>query len=227
MGFKVDGYVGPINILDGDAHNQPLRLGSSGEVVLTQNHGKFFEAVSRGNMYVATSSTPLIIPVDTGLTNFPTLWNPSASGVALEIVRVSLTQTAATPAAPAALEWFWAKRAGDHIGTLGPMTVFTNIPPVNMLLGGGRLSKARYAQAVTWTVGQRPVYLMGVGVTQDTWAAASTNPVWSLNIDFEGMLVVPPDTALCLVATVATGTTYFVSIMYQENILPGATMGGS
>jgi hypothetical protein len=225
MGLRADGYVGPVNIPDGDAHNQPLRLGNGGEILLTQNHGKYFEAATRGNLFVATSATPINIPVDTALSTFPTLWNPSGSGVALEIVRVSLTQSAATPAAPGALEWFFAKRAGNAIGTLGPMTVFTNIPPVNLLLGGGRISKARYAQAVTWTIGQRPIYLMGTGVTQDTWAAASTNPVWSINIDFEGMLVVPPDAALCLVATVATATTYFVSIVFQENPLTGVAMG--
>jgi hypothetical protein len=190
MGIKIDGFVGPAALLqDGDAHNQPMRLGNGGELVITENHGKWFEGASRGNIYCATSGTPLAIPVDTALSNFPTLWNPAGSGVNLEIIRLQLTQTITTPAAPAAFEWFFAKRAGNAIGTLAPMTVFTNIAPTNVLIGSGRVAKGRYAQAVTWTVGQRPIYLMGTGITQDTWAAAATYPPFSISVDYEGMIV--------------------------------------
>jgi hypothetical protein len=221
MGIRMDGFVGPYNSPDGDAHNQHMRFGNGGEVLISQTHGKYYEAASRGNMYVATSATPLVIPADTGLSNFPTLWNPAGSGVVLEVARLSLTQTIITPAAPSAFEWFYATKAGNAKGTLGPMTVFTNIPPVNMLLGSGRVGQGRYSQTVTWTIGQRPIYLMGTGITQDTWTAASTYPPWHVEVDYEGLLLVPPDTALCLVATVATFSTFFVSIHFTENPYTG------
>jgi hypothetical protein len=216
MGMRVAGYVGPNYSLDGNAPDMPFRFGSDGALIVSQSHGRYYHAAKRGQMFVASSSTPLTLKVDTGLVNNPTLWNPMGSGVVLELVRMELTQTITTPAAPSAFEWF-SGYGGSDIGTLAPMTVFTNIAPVNMLIGSGKVSKARYSQVNTWTVGQRAVYLCGAGISQDTWAATATYPPFRIAVDYDGMLVVPPGQAIYLCGTVATVTTFFVNYFYIES----------
>jgi hypothetical protein len=215
MGFRFDGYVGTNTTPDGDAHSAPLRFGRGGELVVYENHGKFYESALRGNMFVGTSAAPIAIPIDSSTTVTPTLWNPQGSGVIVEIVRLSLTHDITTPEIPGAMTWGITAPAGADIGTAAPITAFTTIAPVSLLIGSGKVSKVRYGQAGTFAVA--PTYFMGTGITNDTWTAASTYPPWITQVDYDGMLVVPPGTALSLHATVATGGLYFVSIIFIES----------
>jgi hypothetical protein len=65
---------------------------------------------------------------------------------------------------------------------------------------------------------------MGMGISQDTWTAASTYPPMTYNIDYDGMFLVPPNSAVSITATVLTGGLYFLNIFFIESAYPG-TMG--
>jgi hypothetical protein len=214
MGFRFDGFVGINRMADGNVQSAPLRFGRQGELIVYEDHGKFYEQTLRGNTFVGTSLTPVAIPIDSSVTVTPTLWNPLGSGVIVELVRLSLTHDITTPDIPGAMTWGFTTGTGSDIGTAAPITAFTNIPPVSLLLGSGRVSKARYGNVGTFAVA--PPYLMGTGITSDTWTAASTYPPWLTQVDYDGMLLVPPGTALSLHATVATGGLFFVDFFFVE-----------
>jgi hypothetical protein len=219
MGFKVEGFVGNNPATDGRVADQLLRFGRQGELIVYEDHGKFYEQTLRGNTFVATSATPIAIPIDSSTTVTPTLWNPAGSGVILEVVRLQLTHTITTPDIPGAMHWSYTLNAGAEPGTAGVITAFTNIAPVSCLLGSGRISKGRYMQAGTFAAA--PTFYMGAGISSDTWTAASTYPPFLIQVDYDGMLLVPPGTALSLMSTVATGGTFFVNMFYIESPYSG------
>jgi hypothetical protein len=219
MGIRFQGYVGPVPYADGNAPDSMLRFGRDGSLIVHESHGKFYEAAVRGNAYVATSVTPLQFLVAALAGPHQTLWNPAGSGVMVEIVKVQLTKTIDTPDAPSAFQWRLTQPTGAELGTAGPITAGTNIPPVNMLLGGGRVSKARYMQDTAFAAA--PTYLMGMGISQDTWTAASTYPPIQINVDYDGMFLVPPNSAVSITATVLTGGLYFVNIFFIESPYSG------
>jgi hypothetical protein len=222
MGFKLDGFVGINPLVDGGREDNLLRFGRDGSLIVHESHGKFYEACVRGQGFVATSGTPLQFLVAALAGPHQCLWNPSGSGVMVEIVKVQLTKTIDTPDAPSAFQWRITQPAGAEPGTAGPITAGTNIPPVNLLLGSGRVSKARYSQDTAYAAA--PTYLMGMGISQDTWTAASTYPPMTYNIDYDGMFLVPPNSAVSITATVLTGGLYFLNIFFIESAYPG-TMG--
>jgi hypothetical protein len=219
MGLKVETFVGPQTLSEGAVRDVPFRLDNDGSLVVAQSHGNFYQQAKRGNMYVATNPTAATIKAVATLSDTPVLWNPAGSGVCLEIVRLELTQTAVTPAAPSAFLWY-SGRAGAEKGTLGAFTAFTSIAPTNMLWGSGRISQARYA-VVNTRIAAFFGYLMGTGISQDTWAAAATYWPFQIRVDYNGMFIVPPGQAIVLTATVATVTTFHVNIFYIESPFPG------
>jgi len=219
MGLKVDTFVGPSNLTDGAHEDIPLRMGRDGSLVVSQNHGKFYQAAKRGNMYVATNPTAITMKAVATLTNVPILWNPMGSGVCLEVIRLEMTQTAVTPATPSAFLWY-SGYAGAEAGTAGALPAFTNIAPINMLWGSGKVSQARYSVANT-RIAAFFGYLMGTGISQDTWLGAATYPPFSIRVDYDGLLIVPPGQAIVMLGTVTSVTTFHVNIFYVENPFPG------
>ena len=219
MGLKFDGFVGINQQGDGHAADEGFRFGWGGELIVSQNHGKYFEAASRGNMWVV-GTTAMAVGLDTGLSNFATLWNPAGSGVILELARLQLTVVTGTTA-PGAFELFYITKAGETIGTLGAFTIFTNIAPKNMLMGSGKTGRARFSQVNTMTIGQRSVYLCGAGITVDTWDPTQTYPPFQIGVDYDGMILLPPGTAISLQSTVATVTTFEINMMYMESPYTG------
>jgi hypothetical protein len=219
MGFKFDGFVGVNNQVDGARSDGLLRFGRDGSLIVGESHGKFYEAAVRGNAYVATSVTPLQFLVAALAGPHQTLWNPAGSGVMVEIVKVQLTKTIDTPDAPSAFQWRITQPAGAEPGTAGPITAATNIAPTNLLVGSGRVSKARYSQDTAFAAA--PTYLMGMGISQDTWLATATQPPLILDITYDGMFLVPPNAAVSITATVLTGGLYFLNIFFIETPYSG------
>lgn len=212
MGFRLDGWVGTNQMTDGNQAGALTRFARDGSMVVAESHGKFYEQASRGNMYIAQApAIALIIAATTG--GHPTLWNPLGSGVNAEIVRVSLTWVTGANSA-IALIWAITAPAGATYATGAPIATWVNVAPQNVLPTSAKVSSMKWAPA-TNTFSAAPAYLCGIGVGLGN--AAPTVVPEQINIDYDGMLVIPPGVALSLCSLSGTTTaTYLVTIYYIE-----------
>jgi len=215
----LEGKVGPVRRDYGD--QSELRSGYEGQLVVSDLHGRYFEAALNGNMFVAQAATAgiaLIVAATTG--NHPTLWNPAGSGVVLEIVSLELVWISGVNA-PGALYWHETNPAGSNIAATGsPVITFTHVAQSNMFRGSEKVSKARWAPA-TCTFAVAPTFLMGAGISLNTMAAASTNAPFVLKRDYEGGFIVGPGVAISLCTQAATTTALMgVNIFYVESKIP-------
>ena len=216
MGFRLDGFVGVNQMADGNQAAALTRYGRDGSLIVSETHGKYYEAASRGNMYhadVGTAGIALIVAAVTG--NHPTLWNPLGSGVNAEIVRLQFTWISGNNA-PTATYWMSTSPAGAAIATGAPIATFTSVATANCLTGFGKVGAVRWAPAVN-TFTAVPAFLMGTGISLFTGVGATAVAPFTLVVDYDGMLVVPPGTALSLTSQAATTTALFaISVFCVE-----------
>lgn len=104
-------------------------------------------------------------------------------------------------------------------GTAAPLSVFTDITPVNCLLSGsGRKNKVRFATTCTFTAA--PTYLRPVGISTAALAATTAVAPFSMTFDEDGGLVAAPGTALQLCGNAAIAMVASVAITGLEIPLP-------
>jgi hypothetical protein len=179
-------------------------------------HGRYYAAAVAERMFIASTLTAgiaLIVAATTG--NHPTLWNPSDSGVLLEIVELELSWISGVNA-PGALYWHETANAQEHAAALHPILTFTEVAAVNALRGSAVTSKAKWAPAVN-TYTAAPAYLMPTGISLNTMAAASANAPFILSKRYDGKLVLKPGVALSLCSQMNTTTALFgVNVWYIE-----------
>src|SRR5271165_4221617 len=118
----IEGQVGPQFLADGSRVSP--RLGRSGEVILSELHGRFYEQAYRGNLFsVGCSVTALsanTITLTATTTPILAIWNPPGSLVNLVPLQAMLTSFANTltvPVPPGA--FVWATSIGNDSITTG------------------------------------------------------------------------------------------------------------
>jgi hypothetical protein len=97
MQVEILGQVGPQIVQDGA--NVTFRQGKTGELVVTELHGKYLEQSYRGNLFVACQTAGVILATVAGTAPSFSLYNPQSSGRYLSVVRFDmvLTVAAGTP----------------------------------------------------------------------------------------------------------------------------------
>src|SRR5690349_21757277 len=126
--------VGPVSQADGT--NPSARGGKEGQLIVGQAHGKYYEAVSRGNCYAAQTAATGVAPgTSIGTTGAFTLSNPKGSGKRLKVMKLGMAYISGTLGAGAV-----------HILTNNDPTAAaptgTAITPKNLDLGAANNSVA-------------------------------------------------------------------------------------
>lgn len=87
--MQITGQVGPSVNSDGVA-TEPVRQTRTGELAVTEVHGRYYEQSRRGNLFLARAivTAPVIFTTNTG-TGGPFLWNNTSTVVA-NIIAVSM-----------------------------------------------------------------------------------------------------------------------------------------
>jgi len=195
---------------------------SYGALMVAQKGPWFMEWTRRGYVYSTLTSPAACAayPIYSTATNSPTLWNPEGSGKMVVPIRINMGVGAIATYLDNNFLLAQTLNTGAAASTGGVFATFTNIAPYNMLIGGPS-GKAKYSGAVvTWTV--QPTAIMTIGMS--TWAAgteANLEYSW-LHYEFEGHMILPPGTAVSLVGTVASSTTFVTSFVFAELPLPAA-----
>ena len=204
------------------ADNQNIygSAGNWGQSLVGELYGKYGEATRRGLSFSGRSGAATTIPVDSGLSNTPTLWNPASSGQLVFLQKINMSQAAIGVPVIMGFDLCYILNTGDAAGAALPLATFTNITPVNNLLGKGLAAKAKFAHAtVTYTT--NPTAFMDIGLGQELEGAAATALPYTLTFDLDGMLCLPPGTAVALgAATAASSMTYWVTFTWTELPVP-------
>lgn len=200
----------------GDDAEIPFRSGWFGDLIKSDLMPRFFENVARGCAFMYPSAAAGVALAAAG-NNQPTIWNPAGSGVLFVPLRVILGYVSTTHAA-GHVAWAFQSNVGAALGTAAPMSVFTDIAPINCLIGGGRKSKVRFATTVTFTAA--PTYLRPAGPSFLAATAAAVVDINDKKFDEDGALVLPPGNALQLCANGAVAGVYASCIIGLELPLP-------
>jgi len=194
----------------------PLKADNWGAQIVLEQGGKYMEWVRRGLAFAARSGAAAAIPINTTLTNSPTLWNPANSGKILVPMKLLLSAATLGTQVIDGLTVSGMGNCGDGVATGGLITAFTNIAPVNLQVGSGKSAKARFANAAV-TFGTNPSVIMDLGMGQWLNGTAAVGQPYTLAFDFEGCIIVPPGAVISIgAATAATSGTYWTTILYAE-----------
>jgi len=210
------GVVGPA------VDNSPVEVGSDswGSLLTIAKGPHLLEWTRRGYVYSTLTSpaAPAAVPIYSTATNSPTLWNPADSGKLIVPIRINLGIAAIATYLDDSFMLAQTLNTGSAVATGGVFATFTNIAPINCLIGGPA-GKGKYSGAtVTWTV--QPTAMMDIGFS--SWAAGTEANLGYgvLSYEFNGGMALPPGTAISLVGVVASSTTYVTSFVFAELPLP-------
>ena len=211
--------VGIRNLSDG-TRAEALRGGSYGELITSQLWGKYGELCRRGYVFAGIGAAAAAVPIATTLTNAPSIWNPANSGKLVVPLSIRLSLGAVGTPILQGFTLSYLTNAESSIGTADPVVTWTNIAPVNLLLGKGSAATTMFSGAVsTYTV--NPARLMDLGFGHLLEGAAASGQLYSqFSHDFDGSLMLPPGTTIHLGSTIATSTSYWTTIVFAEIPLP-------
>jgi len=203
-----------------DAQQILQSAGNYGQALQSEIVGKYAYFAQKGWVGVARSGAAAAIPIYSTSTNSPTLWNPSSSGRMVIPLKATFTHASGAINAFTGFVVCMITNTGDTAATGLPFATFTNVAPVNVLLGKGSTLTSKFANAaVTWTTQPTPVLDIGLG-TQVQGAGNNGQP-YTLVYDFDGGLMMPPGTAINIAGALASGTALFwTTIFFAEIMIP-------
>lgn len=224
---EVIGQVGPG--IYGDGVTPPMRQGKTGEQIVQELHGRFYEQNYRGALFSCgmgftsiSNATFTVGGIGATTTPIVGVWNPATSLVNLVILQATLgvgvTALQATGAGP----FVWCMSTGNAALTLGAA-------PLNRktLVLAGSSAKDMTALALTGITNplvQRFASGLGGGSNVQaaflqTQAGAVTPMVTSVE-PIDGAIIVPPGGVLALLSA-ATGVAHSASsgLLYEEVVL--------
>jgi len=195
-------------------------ISPQGHNLVSQVGGKYADWCRAGFIYVARSSAAAAIPVNTALTNSPTLWNPANSGKCIIPLSISMSIAGLGTQIIDGFTISYLTDAGREVASGLPIATWADIQINQMKLNNSlsrKVSSARFANGtVTFTA--QPVALLDLGMGQWVSGTAGTGSAYNNHLyRFEGELELEPGTAISIgAATAASSGTYWTSIVYAE-----------
>jgi len=212
QGRGADGAVRDVAL--GKHHNAQL---------VSPAHGKYAEQALAGNLFwTSTVVAGLAIPIDTTTAPRVMLWNPGDSGVDAVLGTFTAAQASGTPAGGG-----WGLMAvsttvsvGSNIATGNLITAFsqdvigTNV--FNAKLNSGRRPRVKSSSQGTNTIAAGTwIYSMGIGVHAAVTTSTAVDIPPQIH-DFNGLVVLPPGTAVYVAANIASVALFQTTLSWYE-----------
>jgi hypothetical protein len=206
MASTVTGQVGPTVLGDG-VQTSPLRQGKSGEQVVTDLHGRYYEQAYRKNLFTAYAAGVAISAPGTALVGL-SLWNgsPVVNGVNCVLLKVGgmIIVTSAS---------LTSVNLATGVGQVASPTGQTAITRVSNNFTGAQGPQATALNAGTFT--NAPTAL--IGFLHNTAAIAVTGEDPGFFLDLEGSIILPPQTYCTIVGNAAgAAASANLSLMWEE-----------
>ncbi len=213
--MQIESQVGPQTQSDGV--HASLRLGRTGEQVVTELHGRYYEQGVRGLIYWATMTAGVILPAAANTTNNPmTLANPAGSGKNVSLVSFDMEFTTLNATVGSGAYGLYV-----NTNTIAAAVSGTAITPISGIVGSNYVPVAKAFS--TSTIPAAPTLLKAFGFKLVGGVAAavpiSGNP--SMHIDFDGTAILTPGTAITpqLSAADTTNATVLCSFCWEEVVI--------
>lgn len=196
-----------------------IREGKTGEQNVAQAHGKYYEAVLRGNVYSAVNTTARSPGTALGTTPPITLYNPPGSGKRLSILRVGFAQAATGTLGTGGLfhtVYTLKGPVGSQAGTAPVVGSGGVITPINMLVGTANNSVASAFEL--GTLGANPVaFGLFANLSEAAGGTIADNSDRVFE-DVDGAIVLAPGAGWALEAIMAAGSTPlgWYSVVWEE-----------
>lgn len=205
----------------GDGMTPPQLGGRQGEAIVSQLHGNYYTQASRGNLFYASNAgagTAFTIYSNTSYVGFALL-NPAGSGKNLSIVKVNLGLNSQASTAMATWGYVWQTGAGTGIGT--PLSAITQITATR---GAGIVGVAGQGNSVAiaasaMTLGTAFVWPGRNAAFNATNAAITVGTATNCTEDFDGTMIVPPNTVWAVSSHVLSGWTACATVFWEETPL--------
>ncbi len=226
--MQISGQVGPQFLSDG-VGTQPVRQGKAGEAIIQNLHGRYYEQVSRGNVYSIGCSITALSANTITLINTSTpilgIYNPTTSGVNVVMLQCGLTMAANTLSSPVGPGPFvWASSVGNTAVSTGstPFNRKTLVSSGSAVKGfpGGVALTGITNNTVIFEVADLP-NLGGLGSAGTVGASTATSNATqgAFGVEyFDGSLFVPPGGILALLNTVSTTTMSVTGHLLWEEV---------
>jgi hypothetical protein len=189
MSIEVQGKVGIQELSPGAVSD--LRMGRSGELISSQGHAPYKEAVTSGKVWIGANPAGTIVTTQAGLsatTPALTLFNPIGSGVNLVLQTVTIGITAA-PAASATLMLAYNLANATAPAT----TTLANVTNALLTTNGQPIGQC-YRIA---TLATAPIAFRYLGGTTGAAAIESTNLIDHI----DGEIIIPEGVAISVQST--------------------------
>lgn len=183
------------------------RIAKSGEQIISELHGRYYEQTSRGNIYMAQAivTAPVIYSTAAG-TGGPLLWN-GTSTVKASILAIGWgVSTVTTVAAAIGL-------TGGSGQVTAPSSTTAADGRISTLMGGPTSSCTPYRIGTVSTAG---TFLMPFG--QLNTGALTTTPGQMNWVELAGMFVVPQFGWVSVAASATASTTVMTCALIWEEI---------
>ena len=186
----------------------PLRLNTEGGLVVSQAHGKYYEAVKAGRVYVvanqaAVALTAAMATTYTGLV----LFNPSTSTKNFVMLGCGYATTVAVPTATV---------LGLMTGTVvtaATMDAATAVTPRNRLIGTTNTSSAIVDNGCTLNGTPVLEQVFGSAWTEATTAGTVGPTTWQ---DLDGSMIIQPNSYVAFYSFAANTAAFILSFMWEE-----------
>jgi hypothetical protein len=193
--------VGPRSLADGSLLDP--RGAKTGEAVVQQAHGKYYEATHRGKCFAGMTAVAgvSVANLAQGTTGPITLANPAGSGKRLSILRANMGYVSGTmPAGNLTYSVNTNPAAAAVTGTA--------ITPVCLDIGSGIGPTAKLFTTSTLPAAPTPIRNFA---NLDANLATSTNNPYNIVDDVDGSIVLEPGTSLTISGTTAAGSSPLVA----------------
>lgn len=217
MSDTVPMYAGRKGPYASEARIESLIGNNWGDLLVSPVGGECFEWARQGYVFVARSGAAAAIPVNSAMTNAPTLWNPADSNKIVVPILISLSAAALGTQVIDGFTLSVEANMEAAAGTGKPFPTFTNIAPVSTRVGQAAVATTKFANAaVTWTT--QPTVLLDLGMGQWVSGTAATgSPYNNHQFKLDGSVIMLPGTAISVgAATAASSGTYWTSIIFAE-----------
>ena len=214
-----EALVGPQRRDDDDVGK--LRMGSYGELMISDMNGFFFEQVMRGNGYVFSNVLAGAAPIvaATGAAQTPSILNPAQSGRLLVVQKITFNRTAVgTPVEGGIV--YSKTPISSIIGTGADIVSGTLVAAVNLRPDLGDNSGMKFFPT-TMSITPAPTYFANSGISQIASTGTATGVNQFNDIDYiNGLIQMPPGWMFTINASAAIATTYSISIFALSLPMP-------
>lgn len=180
------------------------------------SQARYYPDVALGRVFMGTTAVAGAKPPAYNATSHVfVLWNPAGSGKNLVPLRLNMGFVDTTGAAGNVV-LSYQSGVGAQAATGSPITAFTHVAPINCLIGSGQASVAKFAPGAA-TFAAATSLLCTTGISElVTTATDATNLYSKASEEFDGRIIVPPGTAICVAGNIALLSNFDISLWWAE-----------